>query len=266
MDLTGLVAAFRSRLDGALIALDFDGTLAPIVADPAASRPVAGAIEILTALANASAQIAVITGRDARTVIELGGLAVIPRIKILGLYGVESWSEGQLTTVETPPAITALRSRLPAVVSRHGTDDGVWIEDKRLSLVVHARQAADPAAQLDLVRGPVGVLAAELGMEIHDGRDVLEVRLPGFDKGSALRRLVTEVRASAVLFAGDDVGDLPAFEAVRDLRSGGLSAWSVAAASAEAPEVQAAADVHVAGPAAVVDLLARIAGREPVSP
>ena len=78
-----------------------------------------------------------------------------------------------------------------------GADSGVWIEDKRLSLVVHARKAADPAAALARLTGPVTALAAELGLEVHPGRDVLEIRLPGYDKGRALRRLVAETSAAA---------------------------------------------------------------------
>ena len=70
--------AFAPHLAGALVATDFDGTLAPLVPDPEASRPVHGAIEALTALAARGAQVAVITGRDARTVVRLGGLDAVP--------------------------------------------------------------------------------------------------------------------------------------------------------------------------------------------
>jgi trehalose 6-phosphate phosphatase len=58
-----------------------------------------------------------------------------------------------------------------------------------------------------------------------------------------------------VLFVGDDVGDLPAFAAVAELREQGTPAWSVAAVSQEAPEVARAADIRVEGPAGVVALL-----------
>jgi trehalose 6-phosphate phosphatase len=152
-----------------------------------------------------------------------------------------------------------LRARLPDLVAEWSTVDGVWVEDKRLSLVVHARTAADPAAALEALREPVAELAAELGLEIHDGRDVLEVRLPGYEKGAVLRNLAADPFASAVLFAGDDLGDLPAFAAVRELRAEGRPAWSVAAASADVPEVGAAADLTVDGPDGVVALLADLA-------
>jgi trehalose 6-phosphate phosphatase len=245
----------REHLPRALIALDFDGTLAPIVADPAASRPAPGAVEALVALARAGAQLAIVTGRDARTTAGLGGFEAVPGLVIEGLYGAESWQAGELVAPAEPPAIGELRARLPGTLAAHTIDPQLWIEDKRLSLVVHARRTAQPGAAIEAVRGPVCDLAAQLGLETHDGRDVLEIRLPGYDKGAVLRRLVDRFEPAAVLFAGDDIGDLPAFAIVRELRAQGKPAWGVAATSAEVPGLAQVADLHVDGPTGVVALL-----------
>ncbi|MCU1657453.1 MAG: otsB [Pseudonocardiales bacterium] len=254
-----IVQALRADIGKSVISLDFDGTLAPIVKDPLRSRPIEGAVEVLQTLAHAGAHLAVITGRDARTALRLGSLESVPGIRVTGLYGVESWYDGRLTTIETPPVVDELRKRLPGVVSRHSNDPAVWIEDKRLSLVVHTRRAADPEAELAHLVEPVRQLAAGLGLEVHAGRDVLEIRLPGYDKGTVLRRLVDELSPTSLLYAGDDVGDLPAFAAVRELRATGLAAWAVAAVSDEVPEIRDTADLHVDGPAGVVGLLREIA-------
>lgn len=253
MDISTLVAALRPDLEHALVAVDFDGTLAPIVPDPVDSRPVPGAVAALRAIAERGAQVAVITGRDARTVVELGGLDAIPDLIVEGLYGAERWHGGALTTLPEPRAMRRLRAELPALVATG--DPKLWIEDKRLSLVVHGRMAADPEAALDPVRAPVTALGEQLGLDVHPGRGVLELRLPGLDKGTALHRLVSELSPKAVLFVGDDVGDLPAFATVGELRAQGTPAWSVASASPEVPEVADAADVRVDGPAGVVTLL-----------
>ena len=251
-----VITELRPLLTGALIAADFDGTLAPIVDDPQESRPAAGAIDVLIDLAGEGAHVGVVTGRDAATVVRLGGLAAVPRLVVEGLYGLEQWRDGELRTPDTPAVMAELRARLPDLLASHAADDGVWIEDKRLSLVLHTRPAVDPAAAQDRLRPPAEDLAARLGVEVHSGRNVLEFRLPGFDKGAALRRLVEDAQPSAVLYAGDDVGDLPAFAVIEQLREGGTLAWSVAAASAEAPpELLGAADVTVDGPAGVVALL-----------
>lgn len=252
-----LTAALRGRLTRALIALDFDGTLAPIVTDPADSRPAPGTLEALTDLARAGAQIAVITGRDARTAVRLGGFGAVPGLIVEGLYGAESWQAGELTAPAEPPVIGDLRAQLPAIVAAHTLHPEVWIEDKRLSLVVHTRRTGDPAAAIEALRGPVTDLAGQLGLETHDGRDVLEIRLPGYDKGAVLARLVERLAPTVILFAGDDVGDLPAFAAIRTLRAQGHRAWGVAA-SAEVAAVCDAADLQVDGPAELVALLTRL--------
>lgn len=256
--LDNVLAALRPHLPTALVALDFDGTLAPIVPDPADSRPVAGTREALTALAGRGARVALITGRDARTVLELSGLGDVPGLVVEGLYGAETWHDGALSSPPTPAAIETLRERLPALVAAGG-DDRVWIEDKRLSLVVHGRLADDPEAALDPLREPVAALGEELDLEVHPGRGVIELRLPGIDKAGALRRLVDRFAPSAVLFGGDDVGDLPAFRLVRKLRAGGLTAWSVGVHSGDVPEILDAADVHVPDPHGVVGALRELA-------
>jgi trehalose 6-phosphate phosphatase len=239
----------------ALIALDFDGTLAPIVKDPTTSRPTEGAIDAIAALARAGARIAVITGRDAATAVDLGGLAAVPDIVVAGLYGAETWHQGELQTPDQPPAVDELRAELPAVIA-HGDND-LWIEDKRLSLVVHARLTAHPAEAIEAVRPGVEALAERLGLETHDGKGVLEIRLPGYDKGSVLRRLVDRFAPTSVLFAGDDLGDIPALEAVRDMRRAGIAAYGIAVVplSSDSLELAVAADLRVDDPDQLVQLL-----------
>ena len=84
---------------------------------------------------------------------------------------------------------------------------------------------------------------------------MLELRPPGFDKGGALRSLC-EPLPEAVLFAGDDLGDLPAFDAVDVLRARGVAGLTVCSGSDEGPAaLRDRADVVVDGPAGVVALL-----------
>ena len=246
------LAAIAARLPGALIALDFDGTLAPIVSDPGAARPVPGAIDTLARLAGAGAQIAIVTGRDAATVLELGGLRAIPDVIVSGLHGAETWQDGRLRTRDEPPGLAVLRDSLPPLLRR--TADGVWLEDKRLSLVVHARQAAEPDRVLAELGERLPPLVAEQGLELHPGKLVLEIRIPDLSKATALEHLLTR-DTSAALFGGDDLGDLPAVASV--------SAWAAATgrpgltvAVGELPELRQAADGTVGTPAELAELLA----------
>ena len=106
-----VTAELSRAMPDVLIAVDFDGTLAPLQPDPDRSRPVDATIDVLTALAERGAQIAVVTGRDAQTVLRLGGFDAVPRMIVTGLYGVESWTGGDLTTPETPPEMLALAEK-----------------------------------------------------------------------------------------------------------------------------------------------------------
>jgi trehalose 6-phosphate phosphatase len=245
-----------------LIASDFDGTLAPLVLDPQTSRLADGAHDALVALAEHGAQVAVITGRDARTVVRLGGLDEVPRLTVAGIYGIETWRAGELDTPEEPPQMTALRAALPRAVAAAGPQ--VWIEDKRLSLVVHFRRADDPRAASEAVRRPVTELGESLGFEVHPGSDVLELRLPGFDKAGALARLSAGRRA--VLFLGDDLGDLPAFAEIRRQRAAGRAAYGVAVRSSAVRELDGVADLDLDDPAAAVGLLRALTAPDPAVP
>ena len=243
----------------ALIGTDFDGTLAPIVADPRAARALPGAIPALQRLAGVVGTLAVITGRPAAEAVAYGGLDAVPGLIVLGHYGWQRWQDGELTGPESPPAVQAAREALPGLLDRAGAPDGTWVEDKGHALAVHTRRTADPDAALDLLRGPLTNLAERLGLAAEPGRMVIELRPAGVDKGSALTGLVRERGATAVLFCGDDLGDLPAFAAVRTLRANGIPGCAVASASPESPEVAAAADLVVDGPEGIVALLAALA-------
>ena len=128
-------------------------------------------------------------------------------------------------------------------------------------MAVHTRRTADPEAALRRLRDPLGELAAKLGLDARPGRFVIELARPGVNKGTALTGLAGERAARSVLFCGDDLGDLPAFAAVRSLRAGGIPGCVVASASAESPQVAAEADLVVDGPDGIVALLAAIAGQ-----
>lgn len=255
------LAALRAAPDRALIALDFDGTLAPIVSRPEDARPAAGAFPALRALAGRGATVAVVTGRPAGWVATTGGLGGVPGLRVVGQYGAQRWSAGRLDPGRPDPGLAAVRAALPAVLA--AGDPALWVEDKGLAVVVHSRDAADPAAALAGVAGPLRRLATEHGLQAYDGRYVLEVRPPGHDKGRAVAALVDELRPGALFYAGDDVGDLPAFAEVTRRRAAGLPGMVVAVAAGgpdEPADLAAAADLVVDGPAGLGALLADLAG------
>ena len=246
---------------GALIASDFDGTLSPIVGDPADARACPGAASVLSRLGTAVGTVAIITGRPAADAITLGGFAEVPGLIVLGHYGAERWQGGQVTAAAVPEGVDRARRLLPSVLEAAGAPDGTRIEDKGTALAVHTRRAADPAGALAALRDPLLDLAKRTGLALEPGRFVLELRPAAIDKGAALRGLAAERGSRCVLFCGDDLGDLSAFAEIGAQRAAGtLQGCAVASASPEVPEVARAADLVVDGPAGVVALLAALAG------
>lgn len=263
--MTDAVAALLADPGAALVALDFDGTLAPIVDRPSDARPAAGVIEVLVRLTDAVGQLAVVSGRAADEVVALGGLDVVPGLRVLGHYGLQSWQDGRLSSPVPDPGVELARARLPDLLS--GAPEGVAVEDKRHSVAVHTRQAATPQETLDELTPALWGLASDTGLEAVPGKYVMELRPPGVDKGSALRELIAAVGARTVVYAGDDLGDLPAFRALADLRDDGLATLAVAVIAPDARDVPAelreAADLVLPGPDGVVAWLTGIAAMLP---
>ncbi|MBJ6639207.1 trehalose-phosphatase [Streptomyces sp. DHE7-1] len=250
----------------AVIGLDFDGTLAPIVADPEQARAHPDAVPALAGLAPEVASVAVVTGRPAEVAVRYGGFANVPGLEhltVLGHYGAERWdaATGEVTAPPPHPGVAAVRAELPGLLERAGAGHGTWTEDKGRAVAVHTRRADDPQAAFEALRGPLTELAARHGLIVEPGRLVLELRPPGMDKGVALLDHVRRTAAGSVLYAGDDLGDLPAFAAVEELRSEGVPGLLVCSGSTEVTELAERADLVVDGPEGVVALLRALAAR-----
>ncbi|MFF4711205.1 trehalose-phosphatase [Streptomyces eurythermus] len=260
------LAALLARPRTALIGLDFDGTLAPIVADPEQARAHPDAVPALAALAPHIASVAVITGRPPEVAVRYGGFAGVPGLEhltVLGHYGAERWdaATGTVTAPPPHPGVAAARAELPRLLERAGTGEGIWIEEKGRALAVHTRRAADPQGAYQALRAPLADLAGRHGLIVEPGRLVLELRPPGMDKGVALLDHARAVGAGCVVYAGDDLGDLPAFAAVDTLRAEGVPGLLVCSGSTEVTELAERADLVVDGPEGVVGLLRALAAQ-----
>lgn len=255
--------AVLARPGETLIGVDFDGTLAPIIDNPEEAFAHPAAVSALGRLGPLVGVIAVITGRPARTAVRLGGFQSVPGLAsmvVLGQYGVERWDAAtdEFSIPPEPPAITAVANELPGILRDLGLTD-VRVEHKGRAIGVHTRELGDSVSAFDTLAEPLGELAARHGLLIEPGKNVLEIRAPGFDKGDALRALVEEKNIGQVIFAGDDLGDLPAFRAVEEMRSEGVPGLLVSSASQEEDALSEIADLIVAGPEGVADWLTRLA-------
>jgi trehalose 6-phosphate phosphatase len=213
---TALPADLATALDdlagvpALLVALDFDGVLAPIVQDPSSSRPLPASAEAVRALAELPATaVAMLSGRalgDLRTVSGFG-----PPVRLVGSHGGE-FDDGAL---ELDDEQRTRKERLvSAVRGLVDGEPGVRLEDKPAGIVVHVR-GADPAVAekvLDATRsGP----ARMPGVEATEGKAVLEMAVVQVSKGAAIDTLRDHLEVDAVLFVGDDVTDETAFVRLR---------------------------------------------------
>jgi trehalose 6-phosphate phosphatase len=235
---------------------DFDGTLAPIVPDPAAAVALPGVAETLDALARRFAVVGVVSGRPAAFLAErLRGAG--PAVRLYGVYGLEWIEDG---VVCRDPRAEPWRRAATEVADAARTafaGEGVGVEDKGGSVTVHWRQAPEAGAR---VQDFTATWAARTGLSPQPGRMAVELRPPvPIDKGAVVEALARG--STAACFAGDDAGDLAAFAALDRLAETGTRAVRLAVADEESPpELVAAADLVVHGPAEALRLLQALAG------
>jgi trehalose 6-phosphate phosphatase len=242
---------------------DIDGTLAPIVPRPEQSHVRDGISLLLARLGRSYGCVACVTGRsvsEARRLIGVGGIAYA------GSHGAEVVLPGEKQPTFIPAFASWEDSVESFVAARENTRDlkllRVRLEDKGPIRAFHWRDVPDEAAAETWLTGVAQEAEAE-GLATHWGRKVLEIRPPvPVDKGQAVRRLIEATGVRAALFAGDDVTDLDAFDALDALAvEGDLDATvRVGVSSSEGPPaIVERADVVVDGVDGMVDVLTALA-------
>jgi trehalose 6-phosphate phosphatase len=236
---------------------DLDGTLSPIVDDPAAAHPLPAAVAALTALTARLAVVAVISGRapdDARR------LLGTDRLLVIGNHGLERL-EPEQERAPLSPALGQTADAIRAVLTRVPATKGVEIDDKGPSATIHYRNAPDPDGAAEQIRAALGDVAPD-GLILRAGRMSWELRAAGAaDKGTAVTQLISRHALRGLVLLGDDVTDLDMFRVAGEARArGDLNAAILAVAGgAEVPAaVAAAADAVLPDPQAVATLLAAL--------
>jgi trehalose 6-phosphate phosphatase len=192
--------------DHLLVAMDFDGTMAPIVAHADDARPLpraAAAFAGLAALPRTTT--ALISGR---ALASLRAVASPPVDSLLiGSHGAEAWlgpgSTGLTLDVQQEELLAEVRAILADIVAQA---PGTMLEDKPAGVVLHTRQAADDVAA-DAVAAARSLLQDRKGVFLKDGKRVLETSVVNASKGEGVTFLRQATGATAVLFAGDDTTD-----------------------------------------------------------
>jgi trehalose 6-phosphate phosphatase len=239
-----VVQGLAARAPRAGVFLDLDGTLAPIVARPELARILPEVRPTLARIAGRLDVVAVISGRPSEQVRDL---VDVDGVVIVGTHGLEdqrSMSDEVLEEIEAAAAAV-----------------GAWVEPKGAAAAVHFRGLEDPEGAERASTDALAAIAVTHDLEVLPGKRILELTPAGRPrKGGALEQITRERGLEAVLFAGDDVGDLDAFASLERLRSKGVWTCGVVARGDDTPpEVEAAADVVVDGPRGMAALLASFA-------
>jgi trehalose 6-phosphate phosphatase len=235
--------------------LDFDGTLAPIVDVPEEARPLPGVAAAVGRLAQRFARVAVVSGRPVAFLLEQLGEAA-GAAQLVGLYGLERTTPGRPVVVDPDASRWQASVDAVAAAADSAAPHGLLVERKGLSVTLHFRQAPHLA-------GWAAAFAAEqeatTGLVAQSGKRSWELRPPVLtDKGTVVEELAAGLQA--VCFVGDDTGDVPAFGVLARLRAGAVDTLAVAVGGPETPpEVLAAADLVVEGPAGVLQLVDALA-------
>jgi trehalose-phosphatase len=190
-----------ARTPRLLVACDFDGTLAPITADPWSVRPMPEAVTALRLLAGLpETTAAVISGRALR---ELAAMSRLPsEVHLVGSHGSE-FDIGFVHALDE--RARSLHRRLVSTLRRiTGQAEGVLLEIKPASVAVHVRQAEREVAERMLARVRSGPGAWDR-VQVTEGDAVLELSVVRTDKGEALEVLRHRSGATAAVFLGDDI-------------------------------------------------------------
>jgi trehalose 6-phosphate phosphatase len=240
------------------LVLDFDGVLAPIVADPTTSALPDRAAASLERLAERLGLVAIISGRPVAFLAERVGL---PGVPLLGSYGMEQSTDGvRQIDPEAAKWLGQVQKAGRTLREQLAGSAGIRVEEKSVSVAVHWRQAPDHTAAAEDVRRVTGRIADELGLRLEPGKLVEELRPPiDVDKGSAISALLAaHPDLSSFAYAGDDLGDIPALRAARD--DGGY-ALVIDHGPETDPRLLELADETFAGTEAFADWLGQLADK-----
>jgi trehalose 6-phosphate phosphatase len=204
-------------IQGASLFLDFDGTLVDI-ADRPDGVTVDGRLRgVLTGLNKGlGRRLAIVTGRPLD---QIEGLLGVAHLALSGSHGAEMlWPDGRRQSVEPPAWLAPTASRLEAFSQSR---PGVLVETKPFGVALHYRLA--PESERACLRFAES-LAQTNEIHLMRGKMVVELRVPGADKGVAISTFMTHAPMTGTfpLVFGDDVTDEAAFAKARELGGAGV--------------------------------------------
>ncbi len=211
-----LVGSLRelARVRRLLVALDFDGTLAPEADDPEQARAIPEAhAAVLALLALPDTRVALISGRALASLEQVSDLP--DQVLLVGSHGIEIRLDhpGDSVSLDTSELhqVSVLNEVLGEVADSF---DQVWLETKPAGFALHTRLATDHTSRVAHLVALSEATAEVDNLKVRRGKDVLEFSVRNETKGDAVEHLRAYTNAGAVFYAGDDITDEDAFAAL----------------------------------------------------
>ncbi|MDQ2717990.1 MAG: trehalose-phosphatase [Chloroflexota bacterium] len=257
----GMRATLASRPLG--LVFDIDGTLSPIAPTPGAARLYPGVAPLLAQLRD-YAQVAIMTGR---ALADGAALVNVDDIVYIGNHGLES-ADGLPATHAVSMVPEAMRY---VAAAKHLLDlveeqllpelPCILVQRKAIGGSVHYRLCPDPQLARQKIVALLAEPARQANLPLSLGKMVVDVQVPGIDKGTALRAFARRFAVRGLVFAGDDRTDLAAMREIAHLRQEGLAAQAIVVQHHDTlPELLAGADLVVQEVKGMYNLLQEIVG------
>lgn len=229
-----------------LIAMDFDGTLAPFSDNPLACRAEEGAIEALEQAAGLpNVEAMVISGRNLGNLVNATQQQLTGPIHLVGSHGAEPAPTGgeniSAELGQPHPQLSeeqlALWQQLSAVAHEVArTAPGVWVELKPLAVGLHSRTAEDPEAAAIATAKYRKFALGQPAAKVTEGKCILEVAVDSTSKGDYVQEFCADHGIDRVIFAGDDTTDESVLELLRHGHDIGIHVDSDGSGKATAAE------------------------------
>ncbi len=215
-------AGVLNHRPGALL-FDFDGTLSPLVDDPAEAAIEERSETALRALVALVDVVGIVTGRAAADVQEKLDTS---DMVVVGNHGLEWVVRGEhrahAAGVEAESAVNAALLEIRERIEHDRLSEGVIYENKRLSASIHYRMAPNQKKVGSVLVPLARRVAASHGLRVTEGKLIVELRPTAeVSKGTAIAQLQSDLGLASIVFLGDDLTDVDGFIALRDLRDAG---------------------------------------------
>jgi trehalose 6-phosphate phosphatase len=203
--------------------------------------------------------VAILSGRAVEEAHRLVGL---DELVYVGNHGLERWDSARGYESGAEPYRGQMAEVLKALRSELGDMEGIRLEDKGATISIHYRSSPDAAAARQKILEAAKGILIRTDLTVAEGKKVVEIHPPlAVDKGMAVRKLAEEYQLKGIVCLGDDLTDVDAFGAVKELRQQrGLLGLAIGVGGEEAPvELVSEADVLLPGPEAVSSFLQGLA-------